>query len=217
MKKRFFFILVVSLYFQGCASQNTVPIEPIISKESSHNIVTLSAKPQQQVRYPNTVAYWRDWASLRMRFNEKIRQLGDSPEDNLEYAKLHDSLATQTLSISQLGVEPKLISLAIKFTEIYRNRIRASKYTEELRQMRLAHKERSESWETYAEAAIRGAFGDAFGVSNELKSLKQKIDEKQDEYNKLIEFTNTKFNDLVLLRNHLRIHLSQKYDSELPE
>lgn len=210
--KYFIISIIICSLLVSCANQNEIPV-------SQQNT---SYAPQQQVqqqRYPNTVAYWQDWASLRKQFNDQVRSLNteDNSADSLQFAKLSDWLATQTLAIPQLHVDPKLTSLTSRFVALYRDRAKAARIRVELAQMKLAHKDRAEHWGTYVEAAIRGVGGDVFGVSNELKESNRRINDLQDSYNKLVDSNNTKFNDLALRRNHLRAQYNHEYAIELPE
>lgn len=194
VKPLVFLSLVCSL-LTGCASQNG------LFSDSSD---TSSLRQQ----YPNTIAYCQKWAAVRNQFIEgtKLLRINDNRADNLQNSEWNDWLAKQTLIIPQLHVDPRLVSLSNEFVGLYRERAKLGRDLEELTQMKLIHKERSEFWLAKLRARIK-----VFGESNELAKAEQKINEKQVEYNKNKGAWDIKFNDLIIRRNHLRDQLTHDY------
>ena len=189
------FLSLFCSLFAGCASQSG-----LLSSSSNTTL--------QQQKYPNTMAYWQNWAVLRKQFVEGTKWLRteDNRADNLQYAEWNDWLAKQTITIPQLHVDPRVTSLANEFAAIYRERAKLGRDLEELTQLRLTHKEHFESWLSRIRARLK-----VFGKSEELAKNEQKINEKQAEYNKNKEAWDIKFNDSLIRRNHLRDQLTHDY------
>ena len=91
--------------------------------------------------------------------------------------------------------------LANEFVGLYRENAKLGRDLEELMQMKLVHKEYTESWTYILRSAVKGFGGDILGGSDELDQKETKINEKQAEYNRNIAAFNVRFNDSISRRN----------------